>query len=316
MKDTRIPLYLVTGFLDSGKTSFINGILSDGFAREDRTMLLCCEEGEIAYDPAVLRNVTVVTAEDQEQLTPAFLEAERRKCGAVQIIVEYNGMWELQDFYVHCMPQTWVLYQIMTFVEAGTFELYAKNMGQLMMEKITNADLLVFNRATPELREALRKRNLRMVNRRADIYFENVDGTSEDYLTGDECPFDLDQPVVDVPDDDFGVWYVDVMDHPDRWAGKEVHMKLLMCHSKKYPGVHCPGRFAMVCCENDIQFLGLVAKGMGLKDFKNRDWVEVNARMAVEQHDAYKGKGPVMHVMSIAACAKPAQDVVTFRYGG
>ena len=42
-------------------------------------MLLCCEEGETAYDPAVLRNVTVVTAEDQEQLTPAFLEAERRK---------------------------------------------------------------------------------------------------------------------------------------------------------------------------------------------------------------------------------------------
>ena len=81
-----------------------------------------------------------------------------------------------------------------------------------------------------------------MVNRRADIYFENVDGSSEDYLTGDECPFDLNQPVVDIPDDDFGVWYVDVMDHPDRWAGKEVHMKLLMCHSKKYPGIHCPGR--------------------------------------------------------------------------
>lgn len=89
-------------------------------------------------------------------------------------------------------------------------------------------------------------------------------------------------------------------------------MKLLMCHSKKYPGIHCPGRFAMVCCENDIQFLGLVAKGMGLKDYKNRDWVEVSARMAVENHDAYQGKGPVMHVMTIAPCPKPAQDVVTF----
>ena len=58
--------------------------------------------------------------------------------------------------------------------------------------------------------------------------------------------------------------------------------------------------------------LGLVAKGMGLKDYKNRDWVEVSARMAVENHDAYQGKGPVMHVMTIAPCPKPAQDVVTF----
>ena len=63
-KENVFPVYLIAGFLDSGKTSFINGILSDGFALEDRTMLLCCEEGEVEYDPKVLRNVTVVTAED------------------------------------------------------------------------------------------------------------------------------------------------------------------------------------------------------------------------------------------------------------
>ena len=164
----------------------------------------------------------------------------------------------------------------------------------------------------PELRDALRKRNLRMVNRRADIYLEMEDGTSEDYNNDDTCPFDLEQEVIDIPDDDFGVWYVDVMDHPDRWAGKTVHMKLIMCHSQKYPGIHCPGRFAMVCCENDVQFLGLIAKGMNLNQYQNRDWIEVTARMAVEKHEAYKGKGPVMHVMSIGPCEKPAQEVVTF----
>lgn len=307
-----IPVYLVAGFLDSGKTNFINGVLEDGFARQDRTLLLRCEEGEEEYNPYALDNVTVVDIEDEADLTCSRMKELEKKVRPKQVLIEYNGMWQMEHLYREVLPANWVLYQIMTFVEAGTFELYAKNMGQLMMEKITNADLLVFNRATPELREALRKRNLRMVNRRADIYFENVDGTSEDYLTGDECPFDLSQSVVDIPDDDFGVWYVDVMDHPDRWAGKEVHMKLLMCHSKNYPGVHCPGRFAMVCCENDIQFLGLVAKGEGLSKYKNRDWVEVTARMAAEDHDAYKGKGPVMHVLTIAPCSKPAQDVVTF----
>ena len=307
-----IPVYLVAGFLDGGKTNFINGILEDGFARQDRTLLICCEEGEEEYNPKALDNVTVVTVEDEEDLKCSQLKAWEKQYKPKQVLIEYNGMWQMERLYRDVLPANWVLYQIMTFVQASTFELYAKNMGQLMMEKITNADLLVFNRCTEELKATLRSRNLRMVNRRADIYLEDNAGNSEDYNNDDTCPFDLDQELIDIPDDDFGVWYVDVMDHPDRWAGKMVHMKLIMCHSKKYPGIHCPGRFAMVCCENDVQFLGLIAKGDHLDQYENRDWIEVTARMAVEKHKAYKGKGPVMNVLSIAPCEKPAQEVVTF----
>ena len=307
-----IPVYLIAGFLDGGKTNFINGILEDGFAREDRTLLLCCEEGEEEYNPRALDNVTVVMVDEEKDLTCSFLKECEKKYRPRQVLIEYNGMWQMERLYREVLPANWVLYQIMCMVQASTFDAYAKNMGQLMMEKITNADMLVFNRCTPELRDSLRKRNLRMVNRRADIYLENVDGTSEDYLTGNECPFDLSQDVIDIPDDDFGVWYVDVMDHPDRYKGKLVHMKLVMCHSTKYPGVDCPGRFAMVCCEKDVSFLGLLARGEGLSQYKNHDWIEVTARMGVEKHPAYKGEGPVMQIVSVGPCAKPAQEVVSF----
>ena len=307
-----IPVYLVAGFLDGGKTNFINGILEDGFARKDRTLLICCEEGEEEYNARFLDNVTVVTVEEEEDLKCSWLKELEKKHRPKQIIIEYNGMWQIERLFREVLPANWVLYQIMSFVEAATFELYAKNMGQLMMEKVTNADLLVFNRCTPDVAAALRKRNLRMVNRQAEIFLEMEDGTSEEYNNDDTPPFDLEQDVIDIPDEDYGVWYVDVMDNPERYAGKTVHMKLVMCHSKQFPGIHCPGRFAMVCCEDDIQFLGLIAKGIGLKDFKNHDWIEVTARMAVEKHEAYKGKGPVMHIMSIAGCEKAAQEVVTF----
>ena len=307
-----IPVYLIAGFLDAGKTNFIHGILEDGFARQDRTLLLCCEEGEEEYNSRALDNVTVITIEDEEELKCSYLKELEKKYRPQQVLIEYNGMWQIEPLYREGLPANWILYQIMCLVDANTFEPYVRNMGQLMMEKITNADMLVFNRCTPELRDSLRKRNLRMVNRRADIFLENVDGSSEDYLTGDECPFDLSQDVIDIPDEDFGVWYVDVMDHPDRYNGKLVHMKLIMCHSKKYPGIHCPGRFAMVCCENDIQFLGLIAKGDTLDQYENRDWIEVTARMSAEKHKAYKGVGPVMNVLSVAPCEKPAQEVVTF----
>ena len=307
-----IPVYMVAGFLDGGKTNFINSILEDGFARQEPTLLLCCEEGEEEYNPNALDNVTVVTVDDEADLTCSRCKEWEQQFHPKQIIVEYNGMWQMERFYREVLPANWVLYQIMTMVEASTFESYARNMGQFMMEKVTNADMLIFNRCTPELRDSLRKRNLRMVNRRAEIWLENVDGSSENYLTGDECPFDLTQKIIDIPDNDFGVWYVDIMDHPDRYKGKTVHMKVVMAHSKRYPGTHIPGRFAMVCCENDMQFLGIVAKGANLNRYQNRDWVEVTGRIAVENNTAYRGKGPVLHVLSDAPCQKAAQEVVSF----
>lgn len=312
MPKNDIPVYLVAGFLDGGKTNFINGILRDGFAREDKTLLICCEEGEEEYDEKALQNVVVVYVDEEKDLLCSQLKAWEKMYRPRQVLIEYNGMWQMERLYREVLPANWVLYQIMTFVDAATFEPYARNMGQLMMEKVMNTDLLVFNRATPELRQALRSRNLRMVNRQADIYFENVDGTSEDYLTGDECPFDLTQDIIDIPDDDFGVWYVDVMDHPERYVDKTIHAKLIMCHSTQYPGTYCPGRFAMVCCENDIQFLGLVARGESLAQYRNRDWIEVSAKVVLGSHPAYQGEGPVLEVISVSPCEKPAQEVVSF----
>ena len=307
-----IPVYLIAGFLDGGKTDFINGILEDGFAREDKTLLICCEEGELEYEQKALDNVTVVTVDEETALTCSQCKEWEKQYKPKQVLIEYNGMWSMERLYREVLPANWVLYQVMTFVDANTFETYAKNMGQIMMEKITNADLLVFNRCTDELKAALRKRNLRMVNRRADIYLENTDGTSEDYVTDDMAPFDLSGGHLDVPDNDYGIWYVDMMDNPQRYDGVTVRYKALMCHSKKFPGIHCPGRFAMVCCNNDMQFLALVCKGQELEKFKNRQWVEITATVKKEANDAYQGEGPVLYVTAIAPCEKPKEEVVSF----
>ena len=307
-----IPVYLIAGFLDAGKTNFINGVLEDGFAREDRTLLICCEAGEESYYPNVLSNVFTTTVEDFEDLTPDFFKKLEKMYKPKQVIIEYNGMWNIEKLYRELLPANWILYQIMTLVDANTFEMYAKNMGQLMMEKIMAADLLIFNRCNEELRAKLRSRNLRMVNRRADIYLENVDGTSEEYVTEDMAPFDLSSGHLDVPDEDYGVWYVDLMDTTDRYDGLSVKFKALMCHSKKYKGVHCPGRFAMVCCEDDMQFLALVCKGEGLEKFKDRAWVEITATVKKEMDRAYEGVGPVLYVTDIRECEKPKEEVVSF----
>ena len=308
-----IPVYLFAGFLDGGKTTFINGILQDGFALKDRTLLICCEEGAEEYDPKVLRNVTVVNVEEESELTPAFLKQLEKKHRPKQILMEFNGMWSLARLYQEALPPNWVLYQIMTMVEAGTFEMYAKNLGQMMMEKITNADLIVFNRCSEALAESLRRRNLKLANRRANIYLEYPDGTSEDYADETVCPFDLDQDVIDIPDDDFGIWYVDVMDHPERYEGRAVRARTVVCHLPQYPKNVILGRFAMTCCEADIAFLGLVSADHDFAAFENRAWADVTGVIHLERHKAYEGEdGPVLHVTAVGLADKPERDVLSF----
>ena len=305
-----IPVYAVAGFLDGGKTNFINGILQDGFAKQDKTLLICCEEGDEEYDIDAMTNVKVEVLDDIEQFTKANLKALEKKHHPRQVLIEYNGMWPFEQ--LNELPANWILYQIMTFVYGPSFDVMSRNMGQLMMEKIKNADMLVFNRCTPEVAEQLRKRNLRMVNRRADMFLDMEDGTTENYLTGDECPFDVTQELIDIPDEDFGVWYVDAMDHPEHYDGKRVRMKMIMCHSKKYPGTFVPGRFAMVCCANDTQFLGVVARGDALAQYKNRDWIDVTAVCKKEYFEAYQGDGPILYVEDVKPCEKPKEELVSF----
>lgn len=307
-----IPVYLVIGFLDGGKTSFINDILEEGFADDGKTLFISCEQGEVEYSKKALSQVDIEYIESRDDLEFGTLKLLEKKHRPRQILVEYNGMWPVNDF-IEILPANWILYQVMSFVEGPTFEMYSKNLGQMMMEKIINADMLVFNRCTEEVKESLRSRNLRMVNRSCDIFLEGLDGKAENYLTGDECFFDLDQEIIDIPDEDYGMWYVDVMDHPERYDGKKVHMKLVMLHSVNFPGSYCPGRFAMVCCAEDITFLGMLAQGPGLEKFKDRDWIEVTALMSIVEHPAYDvGDGPCMNILEIGPCEAPEEDVVGF----
>ena len=147
----------------------------------------------------------------------------------------------------------------------------------------------------------------------SSIFLENEDGTSEDYLTGSECPFDLTADVIDIPDEDFGVWYVDVMEHTQRYEGKVIHARVVMCHVPDYPGTSVLGRFAKVCCENDITFLGVVARGDGLGAYANRDYLDMTAKIALGRHPAYGGSdGPILEVLSHSPCGKPEEDVISF----
>jgi hypothetical protein len=202
----------------------------------------------------------MVTVEE-EDFTTENLKKLDAKYQPTQVVIEHNGMWQIVESQEK-FPQHWQLYQVVTIIESTTFNSYAKNMASLMMEKLRLADLIVFNRCTDELAPMLRQRNVKLLNRRAEIYLEFNEERMEEYDDGSVCPFDLSQPVLELSDSDFGFWYTDCMDKPDRYEGKTVRFRGMVAQSPRFPrGSFAVGRFAMVCCAEDTAFMGLLCYG-------------------------------------------------------
>ena len=171
----KVPVYMVNGFLESGKTSFIQETLSDPyFSDGGKTLLIACEEGEEEYDLHILESydTVLVNVEEKEDFTPEFLEECRKKYKPTQVMIEYNGMWGMQLFREMQLPRGWFPAQGITLVDAGTFDLYMQNMKSLFMDMAQDSDLVIFNRCVEGTKAGSYKRNIRAVNPRAQVEFE------------------------------------------------------------------------------------------------------------------------------------------------
>ena len=307
-----IPVYLITGFLDAGKTDFINGILKDGFAAEDRTLLLCCEEGETEYDPKSLFNVFTYTVDDPAQLTPEFFKKLEKQYRPKQVIIEFNGMWSFEPLYREGLPANWIRYQIMCLVDATTFEPYLRNMGQLMMEKILNADMIIFNRCDGIEDLNTYKRNVKALNQTAEIIFEDQDGEIDEIMEED-LPYDLKADKIVLDDNTYGIWYLDSLDHVDRYVGKTIEFIGMVMKPEEFPkGYFVPGRMAMTCCAEDMTFLGFACVYDKIDLYQERDWVKVTAVVKKEYFADYEGEGPVLYAESVTKAKQPKEPVISF----
>ena len=221
-----IPMYVFTGFLESGKTKFIQETLEDErFNAGEKTLLLVFEEGEEEYDISTYpsQNVYIETLE-YEDLSEEKLEALRKKHHAERVIVELNGMHLAADFYLKT-PDTWQIAQEVMFADANTFLSYNQNMRQLTVDKLAGAELVVFNRMAPGTDVMEYHKIARAVNRRINILYEYTDGTTKQDDIEDPLPFDINAPVVKIEDEDYALFYRDITEEPDKYKGKTVEFK-------------------------------------------------------------------------------------------
>ena len=314
-KTKDVPVYLFTGFLEAGKTKFIQETLEDRrFCNGERTLLLVCEEGEEEYAPDQFadKSVFIRVVESQDQLTGENLSRWLRETRAERVVIEYNGMWML-DLLYSAMPEGWMVYQEFMFADATTFLSYNSNMRQLVYDKLKSCELVVFNRFNGSMDKMDYHKIVRAVSRRCDIAYEYVGGKVEYDDIQDPLPFDLNAPIVEIGDDDYAEWYRDRSEEPKKYEGKTVRFKCRALVRKKLPEkTFIVGRHVMTCCVEDIQFAGLVCQWEGADTVQDDSWMILTAKINFKFNRAYGKKGPVLTYVDSVLCQAPEQAVATF----
>ena len=297
MSEPDVLVYLMTGFLDSGKTQFLNFTLKQEYFQIDgTTLLLLCEEGEEEYDAEELKKYDVVmeSINSQEELTEEYLLALDIKYRPERVIVEYNGMWKVSDFEALRLPAGWGIEQKLTTVDASTFQMYLTNLKPLFVEMVRGAEMVLFNRCTDIKPLAGYRRSVKVVSPRAEVIFEDDEGEIENIFQG-EVPYDMNAPIIQIRPEDYGIWYVDAMENQDKYRGKTVEYTARVLKPKSFPSkLFFPGRMAMTCCEDDTTFLGYVCKSAYAPKLKAGQWVTIRAKIRYEKLAMYHGSGPVL----------------------
>lgn len=310
-----IPVYLVNGFLEGGKTSFLRETLQDeNFSQGESTLLILTEEGIEELDKELLEktNSSLVIVENEEDLTEEFF----KECNSVykpeRVLIECNGMWQMETFFNMPAPKEWIIVQLITLLDYTSLELYLNNMKSMVIDKIGSSNMIIVNRCDEDLEKLQSfRRTIKAVNRGAAVYFENKVGQIMD-LGPEELPYDLKAKVIEINDEDFGIWYIDALDNPKNYNNKTIKIKGMVYNKPEFPkGNFVFGRLAMTCCEDDISFVGVVAKYEMAKTLKHNSWITLTAKVKYEFNKERQEDLPILVVQNIEPAKEP-EDKVTY----
>ena len=310
-----VPVYLFTGFLDGGKTSFIRQTMDEGQFKDGRTtLMIVCEEGEETVDIMRLEanRFVVRNVEDEDDINEDLLKGFDKEVRPDRVIIEENGMWDVDELF-EALPDHWEVAEVITPIDSGTFEMYLSNMKMMMTNQYKYSDLVVFNRCEPEHDRAMFKRMVRAVNRRAQVLYETRDGQVEDNVP-EELPYDMDAPVINVGDEDYGIFYIDIFENLAQYIDKTVHFKAKVAHPKdlKNDKLFVVARPAMTCCAEDIAFVGFPCDYDDQAKVKEGTWVEVTAKVRAIMNKQTGEPAPIMVAKKIEETTAPEDEVAYF----
>ncbi len=308
------PVFIVTGFLESGKTTLVKDTLMEQDWMEDGlTVLIACEEGEEEYEDEYLeaKNMVVVPVEDFSELNTVFFKRIEKEHHPVQIIIEYNGTWKLQDLLNLRFPRSLELAGIYSTVDGSTLDVYMMNMRQMLLEQLSESQLIIVNRCGEGMDRSAFRRALKLQNPMAQVIFESLDGEIIE-PTEEDLPFDLKADPIVVDDIDFGVWYVDAYDHPEHYLHKRISFLAQVFRPNGLEkDMFVPVRKIMTCCEADTRFYGYPCHVQKNISLKRHMWAKMVVRFETEFNPEAGEPTPVLYLEDLVPAKKPEIEVVS-----
>lgn len=305
------PVFLFTGFVESGKTTMIkNWLIQDYFREQPKIALIVCEDGFTEFDH-LDKNVELFMVENKEDFNEEFLEDIEKNHTPTAIIIEHNCMVSVNDIMNFDWPENWELVEVSAIANAQIFQNQMKNMYAVMSEQIKYASTVVFNRCDENTSKLQLRGLVKAVNPEASLLFIDKYGNADESL--DELPFDINAPVIKIEDIDYGLWFIDIFDNPQNYDGKTVQFKGKVARPKGYPdNSFLTGRYAMTCCANDMAYLKLLCVTEGRADVTVDEWVTVTAGVQVCQPKGMDEPSPVFYVKDIQKAEAPESEYVFF----
>ena len=340
---------VVSGFLGAGKTTLIKKLLKEALDGS-KTVLIENEFGEIGIDGGFLKEAGIEIKEMNSgciccSLVGDFgtsLKEVISTYAPERILIEPSGVGKLSDVLKAVENVAGDLdveiNSAVAVVDASKCKMYMKNFGEFFsnqieyagtiilsrtdkvdqaklnacVEMIRKSEMIIFNRCDGIKDLNVYKRNIKAVNPSADVIFEDSNGEIDEIFEED-LPYDLNQDPIVLDNQGYGIWYLDSMDHLERYEGKNIQFLAMVLKPEEYPdGYFVPGRMAMTCCAEDMAFLGYACEFAGTKDLKQKEWVKVTAKVAREYFADYKGEGPVLHAISVEKAKAPKDPVISF----
>jgi len=305
------PIYIVSGFLDSGKTSFIKEVLSNpDFNTGEKTLIIAFEEGDVEYNEKFLKltNSEVVYLDSLDDFVQPKQKELDEKYKPDRVMVELNGLFDDTVLFKKGFISNWEIGQIVTLFDSTKFNLHITNMKQFVFNHIVNTEMVILNRVDNEDKLYLRN-NIKAINPTVTILYEDSKGNVSNRL--DVSYFDTSKPL-DIKDDDFGLWYMDALENPEKYNNCQIEINSYYQEDiKEYENAGIFGRRAMVCCANDVSNIGFTVVGIDKKELKL--WKNYHLKGVIHLVDNEEGvKTCVLYIDEIKPIEKMKDDLVYF----
>lgn len=309
-----IPIILIRGFLEAGKTTLINRLINGRKICTDNTLLISCEEGETAFDNVALNenHITLIDLENESKLNRDYLEYLSALYTPSMVIIECNVMWKMIEFEI---PRNWKVIKRIAVLSGPTLSLYLDNMRAYLGPMLSRCDQIIINRCDSSGLDMLSpiKSKLRpLLDDISSVLIESCGSTYGFNSIKDLVPYALDTNIIAITPENYGFWFYDCQDHRSRYEGRRISLDASI---KKSPvldtGEFALGRIAMTCCEADMSFLGYIAHYDQIDSFPQYSYVHVEADINYRFMQKYKAIMPYLEIIRMDLLT-PNDRIVTF----